>query len=104
MRVQPSQTLRRECFLSRLVQLPLLLNLLLNEVFHLSQSAGVGQSKLFQVFELVELKVGQLVLVEIISLHALVLQFHEIVDLFVLGGGLVHGVQLPGEVLFTLLV
>ena len=51
-----------------------------------------------------ELKVGQLVLVEIISLHALVLQFHEIVDLFVLGGGLVHGVQLLGEVLLPLLV
>ena len=51
-----------------------------------------------------ELTVGRRVLAEIISLHALVLQFHEIVDLLVLGGGLVHGVQLLGEELLPLLV
>ena len=51
-----------------------------------------------------ELKVGQLVFVEIISLNALVLQFHQIVDFLVLGGGLIHGGQLLGEELLPLLM
>ena len=51
-----------------------------------------------------ELKIVQLVLAEIIPPHALVLQFHQIVDFLVLGGGLIHGGQLLGEELLPLLM